>query len=143
MSRVPARPGLSVLTFALVSTLLLAACGGAAEGGGSPFQGFDGCKAGADSAIAFLQRTLTELGEAELDEAQDLVPDFDHNVNAMALRAREVHCTEEGFNQAIIDRTNELSGQGPAAQMLIAEVETQGLGSLDANSGGLITLPGG
>jgi hypothetical protein len=54
-----------------------------------------------------------------------------------------VHCTEEGFNQAIIDRADELTGQGPAARMLIASVEMHGLGSLDADRGSLITLPGG
>ena len=131
-----------MLTVTMLSALLLAACSGTAQNGGTPFQGFDGCQAGADSAIAFLQRTLTELGDAELNEAQDVVPDFDHNVKAMALRAREVHCTEEGFNQAIISRADELSGQGPAALMLIAAVESQGLGSLESDNGGLITLPG-
>ena len=57
-------------------------------------------------------------------------------------RAREVHCTEEGFNKAIVERVDELVGDGAAARMLIATVEARGLGSLDAENGGLITLTG-
>jgi hypothetical protein len=143
MSWIPARSGFSLATFIVLSALSFAACGGTVESGETPFEGFDGCEAGAGSAIVFLQRTLEELGDAELDEARDVVPDFDDNVEAMALRAREVHCTEDGFNQAIIDRADELTGQGPAARMLIASVEMHGLGSLDADRGSLITLPGG
>ena len=140
MSWIPARSGFWLVTFIVLSALSFAACGGTAE---TRFQGFDGCEAGAGSAIVFLQRTLEELGDVELDEARDVVPDFDDNVEAMALRAREVHCTEDGFNQAIIDRADELTGQGPAAEMLIASVEMHGLGSLDADRGSLIALPGG
>ena len=140
MSWIPARSGFWLVTFIVLSALSFAACGRTAE---TRFQGFDVCEAGAGSAIVFLQRTLEELGDAELDEARDVVPDFDDNVEAMALRAREVHCTEDGFNQAIIDRADELTGQGPAAEMLIASVEMHGLGSLDADRGSLIALPGG
>ncbi len=143
MRWVSARSRFSPVAITVLSALLLAACGGTAQSGGTPFEGFDGCEAGAGSAIAFLQRTLQKLGDAELDEAHDVVLDFDGNVEAMALRAREVHCTQEAFNQAIIDRADELVGQGPAARMLITSVEAHGLGSLDADSGSLITLPGG
>jgi len=143
MRWVSGRSGFSLVTITVLSALLMAACGGTAQSGGTPFEGFDGCEAGAGSAIVFLQRTLQELGDAELDEAHDVVLDFDGNVEAMALRAREVHCTQEAFNQAIIDRADELVGQGPAARMLITSVETHGLGSLDPDSGSLITLPGG
>ncbi len=71
-----------------------------------------------------------------------MVPSFDNDVETMMYRAREVHCTEEGFNRAIVDRLDELVGEGAAAQMLIATVEARGLGSLDAANGGLITLSG-
>jgi hypothetical protein len=92
--------------------------------------------------MAFLQRTLDALGDAGVDEAPNVVPSFDHDVKTMMYRAREVHCTEEGFNQAIVDRVGELVGDGAAAQMLIATVEDRGLGSLDAENGSLITLTG-
>jgi hypothetical protein len=126
----------------VLAILTLGACAGSSTSTTTPFQGLDGCKAGAGSAIAFLQRTLQAIGDADIEEAPQLVPSFDHDVETMAYRAREVHCTEEGFNQAIVERVGELKGDGPAAQMLIATVETRGLGSLDAENGGLITLPG-
>jgi len=125
-----------------VATLALGACAGSSKTSTTPFQGLDGCKAGAGSAMAFLQRTLDALGDAEIEEASDMVPTFDDDVETMMYRAREVHCTEEGFNHAIVDRAGELVGDGAAAQILIATVEARGLGSLDAENGGLITLIG-
>ena len=134
----PAR--VRTLSIAGAIVLVISACGGSVTSGTTPFQGLNGCEAGAGSAIAFLQRTLDALVEVDLEEAADMVPSFDDDVETMAYRAREVHCTEEGFNQAIVDRVGELVGDGPAAQMLIATVEVRGLGSLDAENGGLITL---
>jgi hypothetical protein len=130
------------LSAIVVMTLTLGACAGSSTSSTTPFQGLDGCQVGAGSAIAFLQRALDSLGDAEIGEAPNMVPSFDHDVKTMAYRAREVHCTEEGFNQAIVDRAGELVGDGDAAQMLIATVETRGLGSLDTENGGLITLTG-
>jgi hypothetical protein len=130
------------LSAIVVMTLTLGACAGSSTSTTTPFQGLDGCQVGAGSAIAFLQRTLDSLGDAEIGEAPNMVPSFDHDVETMAYRAREVHCTEEGFNQAIVDRVGELVGVGAAAQMLIVMVEARGLGSLDAENGGLITLTG-
>jgi hypothetical protein len=127
----------------LVVAVAMDACGAATTNGTEPFQGFDGCNAGAGSAIAFLQRTLDEIGDADVTEAPDIVPSFDHDVEVMMLRAREVHCTEEGFNKAIADRAGELDGDGPAARLLIASVEARGLGSLDVKKGGPIRLTGG
>ncbi len=131
------------LSVIVVVALTMGACAGSSTSGTTPFQGLDGCKAGASSAIAFLQRTLDALGDADTDEAPDMVPSFDRDVETMAYRAREVFCTEQGFNQAIVDRAGELVGDGAAAQMLIATVEARGLGSLEAQNGGLITLTGG
>ena len=124
----------------VVVTLALGACADSSTSGTAPFQGLDGCKAGADSAVAFLQRTLDAIGDADIAQAAQIVPSFDHDVETMMYRAREVHCTEEGFNRVIVDRVGELVGDGAAAQMLVATVEARGLGSLDAANGGLITL---
>jgi len=131
-----------MLSASVLVALAMSACTGPTTSGTTPFQGLDGCKAGADSAMAFLQRTLDELGDADIEDAPDMVPSFDHDVKTMAYRAREVHCTEEGFNKAIVERAGELVGDGDAAQILIATVEARGLGSLDAENGGLITLTG-
>jgi len=131
-----------MLSASVLVTLTMSACAGPTTSGTTPFQGLDGCKAGAGSAMAFLQRTLDALGDVGVDEGPDKVPSFDHDVETMMYRAREVHCTEEGFNQAIVERVGELVGDGAAAQMLIATVEARGLGSLDAENGGLITLSG-
>ncbi len=136
------RSNLKKLSAIVVMTLAVGACAGSSTSTTTPFQGLDGCKAGAGSAMAFLQRTLYALGDADIEDAPDMVPSFDHDVKTMAYRAREVHCTEEGFNQAIVDRAGELVGDGDAAQMLIATVEARGLGSLDTENGGLITLTG-
>ena len=126
----------------VLAILTLGACAESSTSTTNPFQGLDGCKAGAGSAIAFLQRTLQAIGDADIEEAPQRVPSFDHDVETMMYRAREVHCTEEGFNRAIVDRLDELVGEGAAAQMLIATVEARGLGSLDIENGGLITLSG-
>jgi hypothetical protein len=61
----------------------------------------------------------------------------------MALRAQEVHCTEEGFNAAIVVRVDELVAGGPGGLLLIEIVRERGLGSLDEARGGLIRLPAG
>lgn len=137
--------GVRALVFVFVGVVL---CGGlsACDSGGSDttaFQGFTGCAAGAGSAITFLQRSLDEAGDAEPEALSQLLPDFDSDVRAMLLRAREVHCTEEGFNAALILRTDELVAQGPGGVLLVAVVTERGLGSLVEGGGGLITLPGG
>lgn len=104
---------------------------------------FNGCEAGAGSVIAFLQRTLDEIGTAEAGELQESAERFDRGVNGLLLRAQEVHCTEEGFNQATIARVGELQASGPGGEMLKEEVGRIGLGSLEESRGGPITLPGG
>jgi len=71
-----------------------------------------------------------------------LLPGFDDDVRAMMLRAQEVHCTEDGFNVAVIARVDELTSSGPGGDALIVVVRRRGLGSLDENAGGLIRLPG-
>jgi len=136
------RSRLGLWLIVVLGILTLGACAESSTSTTTPFQGLDGCKAGAGSAIAFLQRTLQAIGDADIEEAPQMVPSFDHDVETMMYRAREVHCTEEGFNRAIVDRLDELVGEGAAAQMLIATVEARGLGSLDAANGGLITLSG-
>jgi uncharacterized protein YceK len=125
----------------LVATLLTG-CGSSVTAT-TAFQGFDGCTAGAGSAIAFLQRALDRAGDAEPAGLAEAIPDFDRDVRWMALRAQEVHCTEEGFNAAIVVRTDELVAGGPGGLLLIEIVRERGLGSLDESSGGLIELPTG
>ena len=120
--------------------LLLAGCSTEATTT-TAFQGFDGCQAGADSAIVFLQRSLDAAGDAEPGELEASLPAFDRDVRAMMLRAREVHCTEEGFNAAIIARVGELEASGPGGELIIDMVRVRGLGSLEDGSG-LIALPG-
>lgn len=105
------------------------------------FQGFAGCNAGADSAIAFLQRSLDAAGDVGPGELDAELPEFDRNVRAMMLRAREVHCTEAGFNAAIIARVDELKPSGSGGELIVEMVRARGLGSLDDGSG-LIRLPG-
>lgn len=106
------------------------------------FQGFEGCRAGAGSAIVFLQRTLDQAGSSDAADVAVQVPGFDDDVRAMMLRAQEVHCTEDGFNTAVIARVDELESAGPGGAALIAVVRERGLGSLDPDRGGLISLPG-
>lgn len=125
----------------LVASLLLVACGSGSTAT-TQFQGFAGCPAGADSAISFLQRTLDAAGDSQPHQLAAALPEFDRDVRAMLLRAREVHCTEEGFNAAIIDRVDELSASGPGGELIIDVVRERGLGSLD-DADGLILLPEG
>jgi hypothetical protein len=125
-----------------VAATLVTACGSSATAT-TAFQGFDGCKAGAGSAVAFLQRALDAAGDVEPAGLAEAVPNFDRNVRWMALRAQEVHCTEEAFNAAIIVRVDELVAGGPGGLLLIEIVRERGLGSLDETSEGLIGLPTG
>jgi hypothetical protein len=123
-----------------VAAALLTACGSGVTAT-TTIRGFDGCPAGAGSAITFLQRTLDTAGDAEPEGLAEALPDFDRNVRWMALRAQEVHCTEEGFNAAIIVRVDELVAGGSGGELLITIIRERGLGSLDESSGGLIHLP--
>ena len=125
-----------------VAAALLTACGSSATAT-TTFRGFDGCLAGASSAITFLQRTLDAAGDVEPAGLAEALPNFDRNVRWMALRAQEVHCTEEGFNAAIVVRADELMAGGPGGELLIAIARKRGLGSLDESKGGLIRLPTG
>ncbi len=125
---------------AVVAAALLTACGSSATAT-TTFRGFDGCSAGAGSALTFLQRTLDAAGDVEPARLAEALPNFDRNVRWMALRAQEVHCTEEGFNAAIIVRVDELVAGGPGGLALIEIVRERGLGSLDEGNGGLIQLP--
>lgn len=127
---------------AAAATALLTACGSSTTAT-TTFQGFDGCSAGAGSAMTFLQRTLDRAGDAEPAGLAEALPNFDRNMRWMALRAQEVQCTEEGFNAAIIDRVDELSASGAGGELLIEMVQERGLGSLDEANGGLIRLPAG
>ncbi len=126
---------------AAVAATLLTACGSSATA--TTFQGFAGCSVGAGSAIAFLQRSLDAAGDSEPAGLAKALPNFDEDVRAMALRAQEVHCTEEGFNAAIVVRADELIAGGPGGELLIAIARKRGLGSLDESKGGLIRLPTG
>ena len=137
----PLRSRVSIGATAVVA-VLLSACGSGATAT-SAFQGFDGCAAGAGSAIAFLQRSLDTAGDAEPGQLAELLPNFDRNVRWMALRAQEVHCTEQGFNDAIVVRADELIASGSGGELLIIIVKERGLGSLDEAGGGLIGLPSG
>ncbi|MFV1998748.1 MAG: hypothetical protein ACC654_00135 [Acidimicrobiia bacterium] len=125
----------------VLAALLAAACSAGIGPQTSTFEGFDGCQAGAGSAIVFLQRTLDSAGSASEGEISVLVPNFDNDVRAMMFRAREVHCTEDGFNSAVIARVDELNSGGPGGDALILIVRSRGLGSLDDATGGLISLP--
>ena len=133
-----ARVGLGAA--AVVAAALLTACGSGVTAT-TAFQGFDGCAAGAGSAITFLQRSLDTAGDADPAGLAEALPNFDRNVRWMALRAQEVHCTEEGFNAAIIVRVDELVAGGPGGELLITIIRERGLGSLDESNGGLIHLP--
>jgi len=122
--------------------LLVAACG---DTSGSTtltsFEGFDGCQAGADSVMVFLQRTLNDIDSAAPDELAPFEASFDEGVDALLLRAQEVHCTEQGFNDAIIVRVEELEAHGPGGELLIATVAARGLGSRDESRGGPVRFP--
>ena len=126
----------------VIAAAVLAGCGSTVTATTS-FVGFAGCPAGAGSAIIFLQRSLDAAGDAGPGELADVLPTFDRDVRSMMLRAQEVHCTEAGFNDAIIGRVDELTAGGPGGVLLIALVRTRGLGSLDESEGGLIRLPTG
>jgi len=120
-----------------------AACGSDSSSTTHPFAAFDGCAAGAGSVIVFFQRTLDDLGAAEPGELQQFEERFDFGVRALLLRAPEVHCTEQAFNDAVIARVGELDSAGRAGELLIEDVGRRGLGSLDESRGGPLRLPGG
>ncbi len=123
--------------------MAVAACGSGSSSTTHPFAGFDGCAAGAGSVIEFLQRTLDDLAAAGPGELQEFEERFDFGVRALLLRAPEVHCTEQAFNDAVTARVGELEPGGRAGELLIEDLGRMGLGSLDENRGGPLPLPGG
>lgn len=121
--------------------LVAAACGdGGTEINVSPL--FDGCDNGAKSVITFLQRSLDDIGEAGPGDLAAYADRFDFGVNALLLRAQEMHCTEGGFNDAVMARADELEPNGVVGDLLLTRVREIGIGSLDAARGGPLVLPG-
>ncbi len=129
-----------LIALSLAVLLVVTACGDGEEIGVSPI--FNGCEAGAGSVVAFLQRSLDDIGTAQPGELADLEERFDFGVSSLLARAQEVHCTEEGFTRAIIARVGELESHGPAGDLLIEEIALIGLGSSDESRGGPLRLPG-
>lgn len=129
----------NLIALGLVTSVVLGACADD-EPGVSPL--FNGCDAGAESVIAFLQRSLDDIGDAQPGELGGYEERFDYGVAGLLARAQEVHCTEEGFNDAIIARVDDLEPRGPAGERLIDDVSRIGLGSSDEDRGGPLRLPG-
>lgn len=101
------------------------------------------CESGAVDVIFFLQRTLDDIGDADAAELAAYEDRFDLGVDGLLQRAQEMHCTEEGFNEAVIARVSVLEPNGPIGEALIDRVGEIGLGSLEGTRGGPLTLPGG
>lgn len=121
--------------------LSLVACGG--DGGDDAGDDIPSCATGARDVMAFLQRTLDDIGNAEFTEVAAYADRFDTGVDGLLQRAQEMHCTEDGFNGAVMARVDELTASGPVGEALIDRVAQIGLGSRDATRGGPLTLPGG
>lgn len=100
------------------------------------------CATGATDVIEFLQRTLDEIGNADAAAVAAYEERFALGVDGLLQRAQEMHCTEEGFNKAVIARLDELEPNGPVGEALVERVGEIGLGSLDPMRGGPLTLPG-
>ncbi len=130
-----------LISIPLALLLVTTACGSGDDIGVSPI--FNGCEAGAGSVMAFLQRSLDDIGTAQPGELADLEDRFNFGVRSLLARAQEVHCTEEGFTRAIIARVDELESYGPAGDLLVQEVALRGLGSMDERRGGPLLLPAG
>jgi len=125
-----------------LAVLLLVGCGGE-DAASDTSSDVPTCESGTKDVLAFLQRTLDDIGDAGADELAAYEDRFDLGVDGLLQRAQEMHCTEEGFNHAIIARVGELEPNGPAGEALIERVGEVGLGSLDAQRGGPLMLPGG
>ncbi len=127
-----------IVVFAML--VLAAACGG--DGNKDASDDIPSCETGARDVMAFLQRTLDDIGDADDAQLAAYADRFDAGVDGLLQRAQEMHCTEEGFNAAVIARVGELEPGGPAGEALIDEVERVGLGSLEQERGGPLRLPG-
>jgi len=129
-----------LIVIAAALSLVAAACGGVErEINVSPL--FEGCDNGAKSVISFLQRSFDDIGDAGPQELAAYTDRFDFGVNALLWRAQEMHCTEEGFNDAVIARADELQPKGAVGELLIGRVRQIGIGSLDDARGGPLALP--
>lgn len=122
-----------------ILTLLVVGCG-ADEPAIDASDGVPGCASGANDVVAFLQRTLDDVGDAGATELAAYEDRFDAGVDGLLQRAQETHCTEEGFNEAIMARVGDLEPNGPVGEALIERVREIGLGSMDPERGGPLTL---
>jgi len=122
-------------------TFLIVGCG-EDDSAGADAGDVPSCASGATDVVAFLQRTLDDIGDAGAAAAAAYEERFDLGVDGLLQRAQEMHCTEAGFNQAVIARLGELEPNGPMGEALIQRVGEIGLGSLDVARGGPLTLPG-
>lgn len=131
------------LCIAIVFVALVAAGCGDEDPDMTLSQQIPSCESGAVDVIAFLQRTLDDIGEADAAAISAYRERFDLGVDGLLQRAQEMHCTEAGFNNAVIARAGDLEPNGPFGEELIDRVAEVGLGSLDASRGGPLTLPNG
>jgi hypothetical protein len=121
--------------------LSVAGCGSDEPAGAQPGD-VPSCESGAPEVISFLQRTLDDIGDADVAELAAYEDRFNVGVDGLLQRAQEMHCTEEGFNNAVIALIADLEPNGPVGEALIDSVREVGLGSLDADRGGPLKLPG-
>ena len=122
--------------------LLIGGCGGDEPAGAEPGD-VPTCETAAPEVISFLQRTLDDIGDADAAALAAYEDRFNIGVDGLLQRAQEMHCTEDGFNRAVIALVGDLDPNGPVGEALMARVGEIGLGSLDAARGGPLTLPGG
>lgn len=134
--------GLRVLGLAFGLIALLTVGCGDGDAASTASDDIPTCATGATDVIAFLQRTLDEIGDADAAAVAAYEERFALGVDGLLQRAQEMHCTEEGFNDAVIARLGELEPNGTVGQELIERVGEIGLGSLDPARGGPLTLPG-
>lgn len=123
-----------------IMALVAAGCGSGEDPAFGAASELPSCESGTRSVMTFLQRTLDDVGDGDDAELAAYEARFDYGVEGLLQRAQEMHCTEEGFNRAIIARVDELEPRGPAGRDLVDRVAVIGLGSSDPALGGPLTL---
>jgi hypothetical protein len=130
----------TVFAALLVIGLFAAACGGDDDDGGNGGNGdvaniedAETCEQVVDVAIAEVQNLLnavSDMSMADLSggETPEEIDQFQTEFDEIGAKSDEIGCTDEEIQPMFSERLDELTAEGPVAEMLLEELKNQDFG---------------